>query len=442
MKNSFVKISISLIFFLLMITCPCDAENYYVDQNHQAANDSNPGSIDSPWITIQHAAENAVAGDTVFVRSGISHESVYFENSGNSTQGFIVFSIYQGEQPTIDGTGVSDMNNGLVLDKSYIKLLGFKISNWNDNGIWIEQAAHFEIADCEVFDVYYGIGVGDDCSDFEFNRVLVHHFDLYGFDVTSSLSTPSSNGIFNECISHTGRDPQQNVDGFALGHGEQHDFVLNNCVAHDVYDGFDISSRQSTLNGCLAYNCSNGAYKLWQDEVKLFNCIGHSCETSIVELDWDNQPGKTTLMNCTFFDSKTYTIWIENAADQLEMYNCILSGGDNIGLAFEQMGVTNYMGDYNVFQNDNPNRVIAVGYTDEFTLKQVESGNWTTYSGKDAHSITVDNATKIFLDLNNLDLHFCQNSPAIDIGTSSNAPSTDFDGNPRPTGAGFDIGAY
>ena len=34
------------------------------------------------------------------------------------------------------------------------------------------------------------------------------------------------------------------------------------------------------------------------------------------------------------------------------------------------------------------------------------------------------------------------NSPCINSGTSSGAPSTDIDGNPRPQGAGYDMGAY
>ncbi len=40
------------------------------------------------------------------------------------------------------------------------------------------------------------------------------------------------------------------------------------------------------------------------------------------------------------------------------------------------------------------------------------------------------------------DLHLSSTSPCIDRGTSAGAPTTDGDGNPRPAGAGFDIGAY
>lgn len=40
------------------------------------------------------------------------------------------------------------------------------------------------------------------------------------------------------------------------------------------------------------------------------------------------------------------------------------------------------------------------------------------------------------------DYHLKSTSPAIDKGTTLNAPSTDLDGNTRPKGAAFDIGAY
>ena len=40
------------------------------------------------------------------------------------------------------------------------------------------------------------------------------------------------------------------------------------------------------------------------------------------------------------------------------------------------------------------------------------------------------------------DYHLKSTSPAIDAGTPVGAPSTDFDGNPRPQGKGYDIGPY
>lgn len=45
-------------------------------------------------------------------------------------------------------------------------------------------------------------------------------------------------------------------------------------------------------------------------------------------------------------------------------------------------------------------------------------------------------------NLDSFDGHLKQGSPAIDRGTSEGAPSDDLDGNPRPQGMGYDIGAY
>jgi len=405
--------------------------------------DAGPGTLDQPWRTIQHAAETMVAGDTVFIRDGVYNEQVSTVRDGNAVDGYIVFSAYPGETPVIDATGVTTGDTGFFVSHSYIKLTGLEICNW-DTGIWMEKGGHVEVSDCEVHDVWYGIGAADGAHDFELNRVEIHHFSLYGFDASPSGGADCYNGIFNDCIAHTCRDPGQNVDGFALGHGNQHDFVFNRCEVYDVYDGFDISARNTILKGCSAHDCGNAGYKIWQDNVTLVNCLSYHNEVTNVELDWDGEPGTTTLRNCHFVDSQTYNIWVENSADSLLMYNCIVACGDNIGLAIEHLGVDNYRGDYNVFHNDNPDRGIVVwDYEPEFSLNRIAAGDWTTYSGQDQHSlVSFDPECELFENLGNWNLHLLEGSIAIDAGTSENSPSIDYDGTSRPQGEGYDIGAY
>lgn len=417
------------------------AATYVVDRSHASADDANSGTIDLPWRTIGKAGETAAAGDTVLIRTGIYRESVHLEHPGDPVNGRIFFSAYPGDHPVIDGTGL-DANNGIVLDKSYVTLSGLEVRNWSETGVWVEQAGFFVLSDCVVHDVPFGIGISDGAHDFEIDRVEAYRFGWFGFDASPSTTADCFNGIFNDCVAHTALDPGENVDGFALGHGTQHGFVFNRCTAYGVYDGFDISSRNTTLNGCLSYHCMNATYKIWQDKVALVNCIGYDSNGALVELDWDGKPGAAALINCTFFNSKTFGIWIENAADTLRMTNCILAGGKNIGLAFEQMGAGNYRGDYNLFQNDNADRAIAVGYTDEFTLYQVASGAWTAYSGQDAHSVVVSSPESVFVDPSQYDLRLTDKSPAADRGSPENAPALDRDGRLRPAGGGFDIGAY
>lgn len=51
-------------------------------------------------------------------------------------------------------------------------------------------------------------------------------------------------------------------------------------------------------------------------------------------------------------------------------------------------------------------------------------------------------ADPLYVDRSKHNYHLRTRSPAIDAGSRTNAPSTDFDGNIRPQGAGYDIGAY
>jgi hypothetical protein len=428
--------------FISLASTTCLAATYYVDKNHASASDANPGTQDQPWLTINQAAQTMLPGDITYIRSGTYNEQVVTERSGTSTEGYITFSAYTGEKPAIDGSGVTTGNNGIIVQHSYIKLRGLEVLNWNDNGIWVVNAGYLEISDCEVHHVNCGIGFVDGTHDFVLNRVEMHHFDLYGFDASMAGGEACYNGTFNDCVAHTARDQTQNVDGFALGHGTQSTFVFNRCKVYDVFDGFDISAANTTLNRCSAHDCGNTGFKIWQDNVMLVNCISYNNSITNVELDWDGESGKTTLQNCTFVNAGDFNVWVENSGDSLDMFNCILAGGENVGLAFEQMGTSNYHGDYNLFHIAADGRMVCVGYEDEFFLSDIESGSWTAYSGQDSHSVVVHEISEIFVDPASFDFHLLSTSPAVDTGTGVGAPDEDFDADSRPQGAGYDIGAY
>jgi hypothetical protein len=170
--------------------------------------------------------------------------------------------------------------------------------------------------------------------------------------------------------------------------------------------------------------------------------LSYRNQSANVELDWNNKPKTVTLQNCTLVGADTFNIWINNGSDSLQMYNTILADGKNIGLAFEDKNATNYQGDYNIFHNSNPDRVIAVGYEDEFSMDQTQSGTWTSYSGQDQHSLVIDSLSQLFIDSINNDFRLNGDSLAIDNGTNQGAPGVDFDENSRPQETGIDIGAY
>ncbi len=403
--------------------------------------DKNPGTEEEPWRTIQRAVEKVKAGDKVYVRDGEYNESLQIKKSG-SADAYITFAAYPKEKPIIDGAGVEDWNNGIVIDCStYIELSGFEIRDWRDNGMEIYNSNHLRFSDCKLHDVGGGVQLLDGTHDFEFKRVEAYRYDLFGFDASpGDDGAPCYNGTFKDCSAHTGRDPEQNVDGFALGHGKQRNFKLNRCEVYDVYDGFDMSAEDTEVNNCSAHDCWNAGFKIWNDNITVTNCLIYNNAVSNVARNFNGPTGTATLFNCTLFAADTFNISIETSKNSLHMYNCILAGGKNIGLAFEKRSAKNYKGDYNLFQNDNTDRAIAVGCEGEFSLSQLSG--WQSYSGQDKHSITATSPSKIFVDPKKFDLHLLEGSPAIDKGRSESAPPKDYDGKSRPRGKGYDIGAY
>ena len=107
-----------------------EAATYYVATT---GDDSNPGTLASPWRTIQKAANTAVAGDIVNVRAGTYAEHVALIHSGTSAAP-ITFQAFTGELPILDGaglgTGYGFQANGtcnLIID-------GFEVRNYNSGG--------------------------------------------------------------------------------------------------------------------------------------------------------------------------------------------------------------------------------------------------------------------------------------------------------------------
>lgn len=62
--------------------------------------DANPGTLEQPLATIQHAVDLARAGDTIAVRSGTYHEQVVMRHSGSEGKP-IVLRNYPGEYPIL-----------------------------------------------------------------------------------------------------------------------------------------------------------------------------------------------------------------------------------------------------------------------------------------------------------------------------------------------------
>jgi hypothetical protein len=102
MSQYYPRYAFGSLAFLLAAITTASAANYYVAPAASGGSDGNPGTLASPFATIQRAANSAIAGDTVFIRAGTYRETVTPANSGTSGAR-IIYQNYPGETVTLNG---------------------------------------------------------------------------------------------------------------------------------------------------------------------------------------------------------------------------------------------------------------------------------------------------------------------------------------------------
>ena len=117
--------------------------------------DEGPGTVDRPWATINHAAEQAGPGDTVVVRGGqyVLHAQVRVRNSGRSNA-WITFMGYPGEDPILDAQVIPRsalVNEGLdngafqIQGVSHIRVVNLTVINSHDAGFTVRDSSNIDL---------------------------------------------------------------------------------------------------------------------------------------------------------------------------------------------------------------------------------------------------------------------------------------------------------
>ncbi len=209
---------------------PSEYTQYYVDG--ESGDDDNEGSIDSPWKTIQQAADTVVAGDVVNVKGGLTYtrqtdEACWFSygavvclNGETGTEDNpIVFQSWQGTGvPKIDGEAESI---GFFLNKQQnLSISGFHITNTRSYGLGMVRSKQNTITNnliSDMPDAFSGIYTGW-WGD---NQVIHNTVDDSAWTCYHSDGTVSETGaeivknnIFSNCqtgVSTNGGAPSNDV---------------------------------------------------------------------------------------------------------------------------------------------------------------------------------------------------------------------------------------
>jgi hypothetical protein len=471
---------------------------YYVATT---GNDSHNGSFASPWLTIQHAAKTAVAGDTVYVMGGVYNEIVTFPNSGSAAAGYITFESYPGQTATVDGTGLKIPGGqyGLltIQNRDYLAIGGFEIRNYTSNsakdvpiGIYITGADSFiQILGNQIHDI---VTTAKGCAANALGLAA------YGSSAPASINNLviSGNQVFDnttgcsETVTLNG-----NVENWSVTNNIIHD---NNNIGFDAI-GFEKVSpdpaydqaRDGEVSGNIVYNitsfdnpaygkqyAADGIYVDGGTQIVIERNLVHNADLNL-ELASENQ-GKLT----SFITARSNLIYYANSAgvsiggygpkrggtDSCAIVNNTLFMNDTKNTGSGEFQIQFYATN-NIFENNIVNATAqglflhsitdsepdpaALDYNVYFSSGGPATGIWqwnqtkykgfTKYqqaTGQDAHSSF---ANPLFLSAAAPDLQVQPSSPAVDKGNNLGPAvvgTLDFAGNVRVQGPDIDIGAY
>ncbi len=413
------KTILLLTFTLLLLLQPIAllaANTYYVDS--VACDDTFPGSTTQPWCSIGHAATLMLPGDTVIVRAGRYHESVV-PKAGTAT----AYISYQGQPGVVlDGTGTTaqafDINN-----VAYLNISGFEVTNYKNprpagNSVNIHGTSHhIVLSKMLVHDNWNGIIMQDSA-----NQIAIGSSEVYNSRYGVGFENTVHDIVIDSVISHNNSElyigpvsSYQNGDGFSDDQGTSN-LTITNSVAYGNQDaGFDIKAKNFSCTNCKSYNNVKYGFRMWTGggPFTLVNALAYG--NGWFPLMLQNLGPTTTLYNCTFV-GKTGDMgyMIDQPASNLILRNTIFAGFTK-GMSNGSLSAVD--DDYDVYFSTSG----TLGYT------------------MGPHSF---NADPLFVNPAGSDYHLQAQSLAIDAGTTLAQVTTDLDGNPRPQGVAYDIGAY
>lgn len=445
--KSIILLSVTALL-ALVFPATLGAGTFFVDQQHPSAADSpGNGTEDSPWLTIQYSAGRVSAGDTVYVKSGTYHEAVQLTASG-APGSEIIFAVFPADVVTIDGSSLlMDAYSGLfhIDGLSYIQIIGFNLVHataTNHNyGIAVDGGDHITLKDNHSFDTSSSGIIVWASSNVLVDGNEIEHACSAGAASENECLTIGESNEFEVRNNHVHHGSTIRGEGIDVKDGSTNGWVHHNHVHHvmgvGIYvDAWDKPTGNIDVSHNLVHDVQGNGFAVGSEEggllsnIRFFNNVSHDnlwTGLSAHSCCIDDHPVENLLIvNNTFHhngDESVAQPWGGGIFDENEDASNVVIRNN---LCFDNLS-------FQIALEIPVPGAVAVDHN------LVEPFRGETH---EVRGVEFQEGDPLFADASNSDYRLLPGSPAIDTGSSIEAPIDDFENHPRPQGEAPDIGAF
>jgi parallel beta-helix repeat protein len=412
----------SIIFFITLLMGLCKTgytSTYYVSNS---GNDSNSGlSLAQAFLSLQHAADIVVAGDSVWVEDG-NYAGFDIRNKNGTLTNPIVFKSLS-NNAFINSSGPIRQDGINIENADHIIIDGFSVSGMTGNGngirVVLSDFCIIRNNNCDN-NAERAIFTGFTDDILIENNVCTNSIDEHGIYVSNSSDRPVIR--YNECYGNNNIGIHLNGDLSAGGDGIISDAQIYGNIIHDnnLAAGINMDGvlNARIYNNLIYNNHSAQGIALFQQDGAVMTS-GAKIYNNTIIVPSDGRWG----------------ILLKSGADaNTEIYNNIILNFHAWRGCIAAESASLLTSDYNILHD-----------------KMSDAGDGSVESladwqllGLDQNSVIAGSLTTIFSNAATNDYHLFNGSQAVNIGTWAVASlvNVDLDFVPRPVGDEYDIGAY
>jgi hypothetical protein len=411
MRCTSIAVSAAVVMTAALLPSRAHAETYYVDRDHAAASDANPGTESEPWATISHAVGTVFGGDEVIVKAGVYTEMFNISGLSGTDQSPTIIRTHDGDAVVIQGH--ADLNQGVtggrlrIQDSHYLTFRGFAVRHMNQ-GIFVEAGASYvTIEDCEVYDVgQEAIHVRENCDHVTIDGCTIHdtrrwQYNGEGVYIGTGSAGPEDNSSFITVRNSTLYNIFDEAIELKAG---THDCLVEGNTIYDAGENLDANV------GIIEVNQHAIGVQFWgehPDHVIRGNIIHHGTGGSAIRAGTG-----CAVYNNVIYDIPNYGILVNNAS--ADSYTRLIFHNTIDLVSSHAVQVQD--GDADIRNNIGPDTPDNLAASAELFVSTVDGQE---------------------------DYHLVPGAAAIDVGVDLTAEvPTDLDGVSRPVGVAPDLGAY